>query len=216
MASLCIPRRIPPIAAIKPWLAAVPKPFLWHFTLPRSKSPPMNSRPPSSCFTGCSTNSNVGCLLAWNPSGWVTAATLCSAISWVWTRTPSPVAVSNCWTTMWSAAGRAGRGAAVSPRKKNARYNRYPTQLVGARHRRRSHDGLVLVPAHYHQNLRGTAPTRHLRRPQHGRAPARSDGLFATGEPQADLHQLQPQPQPPVRIPGRVARPLPAPSPAHH
>src|SRR5713101_801190 len=216
MASLCILRRILSIAATKPWPAAVPKRFLWRFTLPRSRSPSMNSRPPSSCFTGCSTNSNVVCLPAWNPSGWVTAATLCWAISWAWTRTPSPVAVSNCWTTTWSAAGHAAKVAAATPRKKNTRHNRYPAQLAGARHRRRSHDGLALVPAHYHPNLRGTAPTGHLRRPQHGRALAPSDGLFATRQSQADLHQLQPSPQLPVRIPGRVARPLPAPSSSYH
>src|SRR5580692_8632807 len=144
------------------------------------------------------------------------AAIPCSAIFWVWTLTLSPAAVNNCWIAISSAGGPAVTVGAVRQRKKNARHNRPPTLLTGARYGRRSHDRLALVAPHHHQNLRGTPRPRHGCLPQYRRAAARPNGLFATRESQTNLHQPQPPSKPPVRIPRRFALPFPAPSSAHH
>jgi hypothetical protein len=108
------------------------------------------------------------------------------------------------------------RGGGRTATEKKARHNRRSPWFARTRYRWRSHDRLMLVSPHYHHPRGRASQTRHCRLPQYRGSSAPCPGLFLANQPKADLHQLQSQPQSPVRISGRAAPPLPTPSSAHH
>lgn len=93
-------------------------------------------------------------------SGWGTAATPGSPISWAWTRTRRSRPAATVGTQYGPRPHAPPRRWPPARGKKNARSNRSPALLAGARHSGRSDHGNALVSSHDHPHRGGTGRTR--------------------------------------------------------